>query len=680
MNTTAQDSEAELLARRSLPDEGRARVVIEGVRPQVDGGRFAIKRTVGEDIEVEADAFTDGHDQIACVLRYRSEADSRWREVPMRALDNDRWRARFSVDAIGRYRYAIAAWVDRFHTWQHDLAKRPDGDKDLALAFRMGAQLIGEVAARAGGDDARQLHEAAQALTAKKADVASKRRVALDESLTALMARYDDRRFVTQYDKGLTVVVDRERARFSAWYEFFPRSCPARKGKHATFKDCSAHLAYIADMGFDVVYLPPIHPIGRTFRKGRNNRVTRTKADVGSPWAIGADEGGHTAVLPELGTLEDFRSFVAAAGELGMGVALDIAFQCAPDHPYVKQHPTWFRKRPDGTVQYAENPPKKYQDIYPFDFESEDWQALWEELRNVFLFWVDQGVKIFRVDNPHTKPFPFWEWLIDDVKRRHPDVLFLAEAFTRPKIMYRLGKLGFTQSYTYFTWRNTKLGLTEYFTELTQTEVREFYRPNAWPNTPDILNEYLQTGGRPAFMVRFVLAATLAANYGIYGPAFELGEDRPREPGSEEYLNSEKYEIRQWDLNASHSLRETIARVNRIRRDNPALHDDRRLQFHTNDNEMLIAYSKSTLDLNNVILVVVNLDPNHVQSGWITLPLSQLGLDPNEPYQAHDLLSDTRYIWRGPRNYVELNPQTASAHVFRLRRRVRTERGVDYYL
>jgi starch synthase (maltosyl-transferring) len=416
------------------------------------------------------------------------------------------------------------------------------------------------------------------------------------------------------------------------------------------------------------------------YRKGRNNSVTCTKSDVGSPWAIGADEGGHTAIHPPLGTLEDFRSFVGKAGELGLEVALDIAFQCAPDHPYVKQHPTWFRQRPDGTVQYAENPPKKYQDIYPFDFESDDWQALWEELRNVFLFWIEQGVKIFRVDNPHTKPFPFWEWLIDDVKRRDPEVLFLAEAFTRPKIMYRLGKLGFTQSYTYFTWRNSKLDLTQYFTELTQTEVREFYRPNAWPNTPDIVHEYLQIGGRPAFMVRFVLASTLAANYGIYGPAFELCENRPREPGSEEYLESEKYEIRKWDLNASHSLRELITRVNWIRRDNPALHGDRRLQFHAIDNEMLIAYSKSTLDLDNVILVVVNLDPHHTQSGWIDLPLTELGFDVKQPYQVHDLLNDARYIWNGPRNYVELNPKALPAHVFRLRRRVRTERDSDNYL
>lgn len=679
MKTIASASELEQTTSAASPDEGRGRVVIEAVHPEIDGGRFAIKRSVGEDIEIEADAFADGYDLIACVLRYRGETDSRWREVPMRALGNDRWSARFSVNAVGRYQYAVAAWIDRFHTWQHDLTKRPDDDKDLGVAFQMGAQLITEAAARASGGDAQRLKDASRALTSKSG-IAQKRRAALDETLTALMSRYDDRRFVTHYDKGLTAVVDRERARFSAWYEFFPRSCSKTKGKHATFKDCEAHLSYVKELGFDVVYFPPIHPIGRTHRKGRNNSVTCTKADVGSPWAIGSEEGGHTAIHPQLGTLEEFRSFVAKAGELGMEVALDIAFQCAPDHPYVKQNPIWFRQRPDGSVQYAENPPKKYQDIYPFDFESEDWRGLWEELRNVFLFWVDQGIRIFRVDNPHTKPFAFWEWLIDGVKRRDPDVLFLAEAFTRPKIMYRLGKLGFTQSYTYFTWRNNKWDLTEYFTELTQTDAREFFRPNAWPNTPDILHEYLQTGGRPAFMARFVLASTLAANYGIYGPAFELCDNRPREPGSEEYLNSEKYEIRQWDLNAGHSLRELIARVNRIRRNNPALHSDRRLQFHEIDNDMLIGYSKSTPDLSDVVLVVVNLDPRYTQSGWISLPLTELGFDPDQPYQAHDLLNDARYIWHGPRNYVELNPQVVPAHVFRLRRRVRTEGDFDYYL
>jgi starch synthase (maltosyl-transferring) len=433
-------------------------------------------------------------------------------------------------------------------------------------------------------------------------------------------------------------------------------------------------------MGFDVLYLPPIHPIGMTQRKGKNNSLTPTPEDTGVPWAIGSKEGGHKSVNPELGTLEDFRHFVAKAREYGIDIALDIAFQCSPDHPYVREHPEWFRKRPDGTIQYAENPPKRYEDIYPFDFETEDWPGLWEELKSIFLFWAEQAVHIFRVDNPHTKTFPFWEWVIAEVKRDYPDAIFLSEAFTRPKVMYRLAKLGFTQSYTYFAWRNTKWDLTQYFTELTKTEVREFFRPNLWPNTPDILTEYLQTGGRPAFMARLVLAATLGANYGIYGPAFELCENRPREHGSEEYLDSEKYQIRHWDIDDRNSLKEIIAVVNRIRRDNPALQSDWSLLFHPTDNEQLICYSKQTEDLSNIILVVVNVDPYHTHSGWVDLSSQQLGLGQDEAFRVHDLLINARYLWQGHRNYVELNPHSIPAHIFRVNRRVRSERDFDYYM
>ncbi|MBI3801135.1 MAG: alpha-1,4-glucan--maltose-1-phosphate maltosyltransferase, partial [Deltaproteobacteria bacterium] len=402
--------------------------------------------------------------------------------------------------------------------------------------------------------------------------------------------------------------------------------------------------------------------------------------DPGSPWAIGAQEGGHTAIHPQLGTLEDFRRLVTQAKEYGIEIALDLALQCTPDHPYVQEHPDWFRRRPDGSIQYAENPPKKYQDIYPFDFETEQWQALWDELTSLARFWIDQGVRIFRVDNPHTKSFRFWEYLIGDLKRQYPEVIFLAEAFTRPKVMYHLAKLGFTQSYTYFAWRNTKPEIIQYFTELTQTEVREYFRPNLWPNTPDILTEYLQLGGRPAFMARLVLAATLGASYGIYGPAFELGENRAREFGGEEYLDSEKYEIKHWDLNRPDSLKDFIARVNRIRRQNLALQNDWSLRFHAVDNEQLICYSKCSADHTNVIVIVVNLDPHHTHSGWVDLSLETLGLDPQQPHQVHELLSDARYLWQGSRNYVELNPQIVPAHIFQLRRRVRTERDFDYYM
>jgi starch synthase (maltosyl-transferring) len=444
-------------------------------------------------------------------------------------------------------------------------------------------------------------------------------------------------------------------------------------------KDVEKRLAYVAELGFDVLYLPPIHPIGRERRKGKNNAVSAGADDVGSPWAIGAKEGGHKSILPALGTPEDFRSLVKAAAKHGIEIALDIAFQCAPDHPYVKEHPDWFRKRPDGSVQYAENPPKKYQDIYPFDFESADWQAMWQELKSVFEFWIGEGVKIFRVDNPHTKAFPFWEWVIAELRRAHPDVLFLAEAFTRPKVMHRLAKLGYTQSYTYFTWRNTKQELIEYFTELSQGPGKEYFRPNVWPNTPDILTEALQVGGRAVFMQRLALAATLSASYGIYGPAYELLEHRPRDPGSEEYLDSEKYQLRHWDLERGDSLRAYIAALNRIRRENPALHADHSLRFFSTDNEQLLAYGKQSADGSNLIVCVVNLSPHHTHGGWVELDLHALGIEPDRPYQMHDLLSGARYLWNGPRNFVQLDPQRSPAHVFRVRRRPHREQDYDYF-
>jgi starch synthase (maltosyl-transferring) len=503
--------------------------------------------------------------------------------------------------------------------------------------------------------------------------------VALDPELGQLMDAAPDRRHVANYGRELRVVVDRERARFSTWYELFPRSTSAEPARHGTFKDLEARLPYVAGMGFDVLYLPPIHPIGRSHRKGKNNVTTPEPRAPGSPWAIGSEQGGHTAVHPDLGTIEDFDRLVERARDFDLEVALDLAYQCSPDHPWVTEHPEWFRHRPDGTIQYAENPPKKYQDIYPLDFETEAWPELWEELERVVEFWIGHGIRIFRVDNPHTKPFAFWEWLIEGVKAEHPDVIFLAEAFTRPKVMYRLAKLGFTQSYTYFAWRNAKWELESYFTELTQTEVAEFFRPNLWPNTPDILTEALQTGGRGAFMNRVILAATLGASYGIYGPAYELMERKPLQPGTEEYLHSEKYEIRYWNLDRPDSLAEFIARLNRIRRENPALQTDRGLRFHEVENEQLIAYSKSDEAGRNVIITVVNLDPYNTQGGWLILPLESLGLDDERPFQVHDLLTEARYVWQGPRHYVELNPQVVPAHVFRTRQQVRTEHDFEYF-
>ncbi len=659
--------------------DGRRRVVIEGVTPEIDGGRFAIKRSVGEKVRVEADVFTDGHDAVAAVLLYRREGDSEWSETPMAPLVNDRWRADFVVEAMGRYEYTVRGWVDHFSSWKRDLAKRIEANQDVAVDLLIGAALIEEAAAYAQGEDQQQLREWVRRLRNPLPE-GSVEHVCVDEELARLMHRWAPREFATTYDRQLSVIVDRERARFSSWYELFPRSASPEPGRHGTFRDVERRLPYVASMGFDVLYLPPIHPIGRAFRKGRNNATTAGSDDVGSPWGIGAREGGHKSVHPQLGTLEDFRSLVAAAQKYGMEVALDIAFQCSPDHPYVSEHPEWFRKRPDGTIQYAENPPKKYQDIYPFDFETEDWRALWGELKSIFTFWIDQGVRIFRVDNPHTKPFAFWEWVIGEIRRDWPDVIFLSEAFTRPKVMYRLAKLGFTQSYTYFAWRNTKHELTKYVTELYQTEVREFFRPNFWPNTPDILTEYLQVGGRPAFMARLVLAATLSTNYGIYGPPFEHCWTAPREPGSEEYLNSEKYEIHFHDLDRPDSLQGFIARVNRIRREHRALQWMERLEFCSVNNSEVIAYLRATDRCDEVLLIVVNLDPHHKQSAWVELPLSELGIPGDQPYQMHDLLSDARYLWHGATNYVELDPHVCPAHIFRIRQRVHTERDFEYYL
>ncbi|MBE0621821.1 MAG: alpha-1,4-glucan--maltose-1-phosphate maltosyltransferase [Burkholderiales bacterium] len=659
-------------------EDGRMRAVIERITPSVDNGRFAAKRIVGDAVVVEADCFTDGHDTLACLLLWRREGEAAWQETAMAPLVNDRWRGSFVVESVGRYQYTVTAWVDHFLSWRHDFARRVEGE-DLRIAAQVGADLIEAAAQRAKGKDRTLLKSWAARLRAV-VDAQVLKTLGMDEEFAAVAKRYPDRNLATTYPVEHPLVVDRERARFSSWYEMFPRSASNEPGRHGSFRDCEARLPYVAKMGFDVLYFPPIHPIGRVNRKGPNNAVAAGPEDTGSPWAIGAAEGGHKALLGELGTIEDFRSLAASAQAQDMELALDIAFQCAPDHPYVEEHPKWFKWRPDGTVQYAENPPKKYQDIYPFEFESEDWQGLWQELVDVIRFWAGEGVRIFRVDNPHTKPFPFWEWAITELKREYPDAIFLAEAFTRPKVMHRLAKVGFTQSYTYFAWRNSKHELTEYFTELTQGPGREYFRPNAWPNTPDILTEYLQFGGRPAFIVRLVLAATLAASYGIYGPAYELLDATPREPGTEDYLDSEKYQIREWNLEAEHSLSELIARVNHARRDNPALQSDATLQFFPVDNDSLICYAKSDAEQENLVVTVVNLDPHHVQSGWVELDLGAFGIDAHTPYQMHDLLSGARFLWSGARNFVQLDPQRAPAHVFALRRKVRTERNFDYFL
>jgi starch synthase (maltosyl-transferring) len=660
--------------------DGRQRVVIESVKPEIDCGRVPAKRVIGEKVLVRADIFADGHDAVSARLLYKAPGERAWRHAVMRFISNDTWMGEFTVEKLGTYRYTIEGWIDHFKSWQADIRKKFDAGQDLAVDILTGLQYVEEALQRAAGEDREALQKTLTVLTGYiRDDMGSAISGVLGEPLSALMEKYPVRRFPVIYGKELSVVVEVQKALFSSWYEFFPRSCPGRAGSHGTFSDCEKLLPEIARMGFDVIYFPPIHPIGVSKRKGKNNIPEAGPDDVGSPWAIGSHEGGHKSVHPALGTIDDFARFVEKAGEHGIDVALDIAFQCSPDHPYVREHPEWFRMRPDGSVQYAENPPKKYEDIYPINFETEQWRELWEELKSVVSFWVDKGVRIFRVDNPHTKSLNFWGWLIQEVRKVHPEVFFLSEAFTRPKIMYRLAKTGFSQSYTYFTWRYTQREFKEYLLELTRTDVREFFRPNFWPNTPDILPEHLQYGGRPAYIMRLVLAATLSSNFGIYGPAFELCVNEAV-PGKEEYLNSEKYELKDWDWDRPGNLRGVITRINSIRKGNAALQTSWNLDFRDVDNENLLFYVKTSDDLSNIILVVINLDPFHTHSGWVTVPVTALGIDPAQPYLVHDLISDNRYIWQGERNYVEINPQLMPCNVFRVRKRLKRETDFDYFM
>ena len=660
------------------------RVAIEHVVPEIDGGRFPAKRVVGEVVVVEADIFGDGHDHVEARLLVRMPGDKSWTPTPLRPLGNDRWQASFPVAAPGTYEYRIAASIDHFDTWQSDFGKKLNAGQDVALELQTGALLLEEAADRAKGKDAKALAAAAKLLqengdalsTLEQRGEAQSRRAgyaasAFSPELLALASRYPNTERQTEYPAdgaALAVEVDRVQARYSTWYELFPRSQGSDAAAHGTFRDVETKLPYLRQLGFDVLYMPPIHPIGRSFRKGKNNAVTAGPEDVGSPWAIGAAEGGHTAILPELGTLDDFRHLRQAAGEHGMELALDIAFQCAPDHPWVTEHPSWFKHRADGSIQYAENPPKKYQDIYPLDFESQDWEGLWDALAEVFLYWAGEGVRIFRVDNPHTKAFGFWQWCIAEVKRQYPDALFLAEAFTRPRVMEQLAKLGFSQSYTYFCWRTTKAELEQYGTELTQTEQYQYFRPNFWPNTPDINPFNLQTGGQASFALRLVLAATLNPSYGIYGGVYENLVNAPFRAGGEEYLDSEKYEIKHWPLALDNPISQLIATVNKARRAHPALQTfDQSLRFHFTDNPQLIAYSKRALDGGDVVLTVVNLDPVNRQYGWLYLDIAQLGLTDESVYTCEDMLSGAVYTWRGPSNFVALDPLVQPAHVFVVR-------------
>jgi len=641
-------------------------VVIENLQPLIDGGRYPIKRIVGEDLVVEADIFKDGHDVVAAILKWRVFGKRPWRETPMNFVDNDRWRGVCSLYDQAIHEYTVEAWTDTFRSWQAEFAKKFEaGISDLRSEALEGAALVEAAAKRARNrTDRKRLLEFFQQISTGANSAVNA--IARSGELEVLMATYPDRLAATEYDPAPCVVVDRSAALIGAWYEFFPRSAEGRGDRGSMFRDCLPRVNDAKAMGFDVIYFPPIHPIGHTNRKGRNNSTTSEPGNPGVPWAIGSEAGGHKAVEPSLGTLEDFDWLQKEVRKRGMEIALDFAINCSPDHPYVKEHPDWFYKRPDGTIKYAENPPKKYEDIYPLNFHCENWRDLWAELKSVVLFWADRGVRIFRVDNPHTKPVAFWEYLIRGVREKYPDTIFLSEAFTRPKMMKALTKAGFNQSYTYFTWRNSKHELIEYFTELTQTEMSEYFRPNLWTNTPDILPFVLQEGGRAAFMIRVALAATLSPLYGIYS-GYELCENEAL-PGREEYLDSEKYQYKERDWNAPGNIKDWIARLNKIRKENRALQLYTNLRFHSADNDAILFYSKMTAARDNIILVVVNLDPHRKQNSFVYVPIENFGQMESDAYQVQDLLSGATYTWHGRRNYVELDANIQPAHIFLLRR------------
>ena len=641
-------------------------VVIENLQPLIDGGRYPVKRIIGEDLVVEADIFKDGHDVVAAILKWRVLGKRAWRETPMNFVDNDRWRGVCTLYDEAIHEYTVEAWTDTFRSWQAEFTKKFEaGISDLRSEALEGAALVEAAAKRARdrADRKRLLELSRQISTGANSEIHA---IAQSAELEVLMATYPDRSAATQYDPSPRVVVDRPAALIGAWYEFFPRSAEGRGDRGSTFRNCLPRVDDAKKMGFDVIYFPPIHPIGHTNRKGRNNAVTCEPGDPGVPWAIGSEAGGHKAVEPSLGTLEDFDWLQKEVRKRGMEIALDFAINCSPDHPYVKEHPDWFYKRPDGTIKYAENPPKKYEDIYPLNFRCEDWRDLWAEMKSIVLFWAERGVRIFRVDNPHTKPVAFWEYLIKGVREKYPDTIFLSEAFTKPKMMKALAKAGFNQSYAYFTWRNSKQELIEYFTELTQTEMSEYFRPNLWPNTPDILPFVLQEGGRPAFMIRVALAATLSPLYGIYS-GYELCENEAL-PGREEYFDSEKYQYKERDWNAPGNIKDWIARLNKIRKENRALQLYTNLRFHDAENDAILFYSKMTAARDNIILVVVNLDPHRKQNSLVYVPIENFGQMESDTYQVQDLLSGATYTWRGRRNYVELDPDTQPAHIFLVRR------------
>lgn len=646
--------------------QGKSRVIIENIQPLVDGGLYPAKRTIGETVEVSASIFGDGHDHIRASLVYKKDGAKKWNTVELQPTFNDDWKASFKVDEQGKYLFTIHAWIDHFDTWYDGFKKKAAAKVDVKVELMEGAVFLKTLAENAhlpDGQGKANLLNLATKLENTSHQAAID--LVLSDSFAQIVKDYPLKENETTFDKELAVIVENRKANFSSWYEFFPRSGSLEAGKHGTFHDCVKLLPRIAAMGFDVLYFPPIHPIGKLNRKGKNNNVRAQKGEPGSPWAIGSNEGGHKSILPALGTIEDFQKLVKDAKNLGIDIAMDIAFQCAPDHPYVKEHPDWFKQRPDGSIQYAENPPKKYQDIYPFNFESDDWKNLWEELKSVFLFWMEQGVTIFRVDNPHTKPIPFWGWVIAEVHKVNSDVIFLSEAFTRPKIMASLAKVGFTQGYTYFTWRVSKQEIIEYVNDLVYGASRNYFRPNFWPNTPDILPYHLQNQGENSFIFRYALAATLSSNFGVYGPSYEFYENTPME-GKEEYFNSEKYEVRHYDWKKTNRMTDIMTLLNKARKENAALQSTWNVQFCPIENNQLIAYLKATDDLSNIILVIVNLDPNGKQSGYVQLPKDRLKIGEKINIKLHDLITDEYYTWTQDWNFVELSPGKIPFHLLRL--------------
>lgn len=640
-------------------EHGKRRVIIENVQPRVDGGLYPAKRSVGERVDVTAAIYGDGHDHIRAEVLYKKEGAKAWSVIELQQSFNDDWQASFYVTEKGTYLFTIQAWIDHLDTWYDGFKKKAHAKVDVQVELMEGALML-----RTLGETNKELIS-----LARKLEDTEKYQAAIDTVLSAEFANVVHKNPLRENETILgyemSIQVEHTKANFSAWYEFFPRSASLESGKHGTFADCIRLLPRISAMGFDVLYFPPIHPIGKVNRKGKNNNVKSLKGEPGSPWAIGSDEGGHKSILPALGTMDDFKRLVGEAKKLNVDIAMDIAFQCAPDHPYVTEHPEWFKQRPDGSIQYAENPPKKYQDIYPFNFETDNWKELWEELKSVFLFWMEQGITIFRIDNPHTKPIPFWYWVIAEVQKVNPDIIFLSEAFTRPKIMAALAKVGFTQSYTYFTWRVSKQELIEYVNELVYGASRNYFRPNFWPNTPDILPYHLQNQNENSFILRYALAATLSSNYGVYGPSYEFYENTPVE-GREEYFNSEKYEIRNYDWKRTNRMTDIMSILNKIRKENPALQSTWNIQFCPIENSQLIAYLKATDDLSNIILVIVNLDSQRGQSGYVQLPKDRLKLSDKINVKLHDLITDEYFTWIQEWNYVDLSPHKMPFHLFKL--------------